>query len=78
MRTRAARLEVLPALDVMMRIFMLFRGVAAEDAGHQRWAAAHARVGEVGRAGPGLSVWGRRLGMRPGARYWRWGAMGVW
>ena len=42
---RAAELEVIPSPDVVTRVMMLFRGVAAAEI--DRWAAAKERVGNV-------------------------------
>ncbi|KAI1782985.1 hypothetical protein LXA43DRAFT_1187274 [Ganoderma leucocontextum] len=72
---RAASLEVQPAPDVVTRVFMLFRGVAAEDAEDPTWSAARARVGEVD--------WVNIVGVEAGAwdesrfRVLEWGAMEV-
>ncbi len=69
----AARLEVQPAPDVVTRVFMLFRGVSAEDAEGPTWSAARARVGEVD--------WVKVVGVETGAwdesrfRVLEWGAM---
>ena len=46
---RAASLRVAPAPDVITRVFMLFRGVAAGDLG--LWEAASARVADTGALG---------------------------
>ncbi|KAI1787044.1 ubiquitin-domain-containing protein [Ganoderma leucocontextum] len=72
---RAASLEVQPAPDVVTRVFMLFRGVSAEDADHPMWSAARARVEEVD--------WVNIVGVEAGAwdesrfRVLEWGAMEV-
>ncbi|PIL28585.1 hypothetical protein GSI_08626 [Ganoderma sinense ZZ0214-1] len=72
---RAARLEVQPAPDVVTRVFMLFRGVSAEEAEGPAWSAARARVGEVD--------WVKVVGVQAGAwdasrfRVLEWGAMEV-
>ena len=72
---RAATLEVQPAPDVVTRVFMLFRGVSAEDAEGPTWSAARARVGEVD--------WVNVVGVESGAwdesrfRVLEWGAMEV-
>ena len=72
---RTASLEVTPKPDVVTRVFMLFRGVSAEDADHSMWSAARARVGEVD--------WAKVVGVEPGAgdesrfRVLEWGAMEV-
>lgn len=42
---RAAELEVSPAPDIITRVFMLFRGVAAEEV--KEWEEARERVGKV-------------------------------
>ncbi len=47
-----------PRPDVVTRVFMLFRGVAAEEV--NLWAAAGDRVGTVD--------WAEVVGVRPGAR----------
>ncbi|KAI1797045.1 hypothetical protein LXA43DRAFT_500331 [Ganoderma leucocontextum] len=70
---RAAALDVTPSPDIVTRVFMLFRGVAAEEA--NLWAAASERVGKVD--------WVGTVGVRPGAwdasvfRVLEWGAMEV-
>ncbi len=70
---RAAQLEVTPAPDVVTRVFMLFRGVAAEDV--DEWLAARERVGRVD--------WVEVVGVAPSAldltrfRVLEWGAMEV-
>ncbi|KAI1782990.1 hypothetical protein LXA43DRAFT_1135999 [Ganoderma leucocontextum] len=47
-RTNTRReVDIQPAPDVVTRVFMLFRGVSAEDAEDPTWSAARARVGEV-------------------------------
>ncbi len=70
---RAAQLEVTPAPDVVTRVFMLFRGVAAEDV--DELLAARERVGRVD--------WVEVVGVAPSAldstrfRVLEWGAMEV-
>ena len=72
---RAAALEVQPAPEVVTRVFMLFRGVSAEDAQQPMWQAARARVGEVD--------WVKVIGVKDDAwdagrfRVLEWGAMEV-
>ncbi|PIL28615.1 hypothetical protein GSI_08657 [Ganoderma sinense ZZ0214-1] len=72
---RAAVLEVHPKPEVVTRVFMLFRGVPADDASQPAWSAARARVGEVD--------WVRVVGVEAGARdqsrfrLLEWGAMEV-
>ncbi|KAI0719185.1 hypothetical protein C8T65DRAFT_637119 [Cerioporus squamosus] len=70
---RAAQLQVTPAPDVVTRVFMLFRGVAAEDV--DEWSGASERVGSVD--------WVKVVGVAPSAldarrfRVLEWGAMEV-
>ena len=72
---RAAELDVQPAPDVVTRVFMLFRGVSAEDAEAPTWTAARACVGEVD--------WVKVVGAKAEAwdesrfRVLEWGAMEV-
>ncbi|PIL28581.1 hypothetical protein GSI_08622 [Ganoderma sinense ZZ0214-1] len=72
---RAAALEVTPKPDVVTRVFMLFRGVSAEDAVRPTWSAARARVSEVD--------WVKAVGVDDGAwdesrfRVLEWGGMEV-
>ena len=72
---RAAKLDVKPKPDVVTRVFMLFRGVAAEDAEEKMWSAARARVGEV----DWVEVVGVHMGARDENRFrvLEWGAMEV-
>ena len=70
---RAAELEVQPVPDVMTRVFMLFRGVRAEDV--DAWANARKRVTQID--------WVDIVGIMPEAhdrsvfRVLEWGAMEV-
>ncbi|KAI0719874.1 hypothetical protein C8T65DRAFT_635464 [Cerioporus squamosus] len=70
---RAAQLDVTPVPDVVTRVFMLFRGVAAEDV--DEWSGASERVGSVD--------WVKVVGVAPSAldtrrfRVLEWGAMEV-
>ena len=72
---RAASLEVQPAPDVVTRVFMLFRGVSAEDAESPMWSIARSRAGEMD--------WAKVVGVEAGAwdesrfRVLEWGAMEV-
>ena len=72
---RAAKLDVKPKPDVVTRVFMLFRGVAAEDAEEKMWYAARTRVGEV----DWVEVIGVHVGARDENRFrvLEWGAMEV-
>ncbi|KAI0719183.1 hypothetical protein C8T65DRAFT_736878 [Cerioporus squamosus] len=70
---RAAALEVIPAPDVVTRVFMLFRGVAEDEIGE--WCEAHERAGRVN--------WVDVVGVTPRAldmnrfRVLEWGGMEV-
>ena len=72
---RAAALEVQPAPEVVTRVFMLFRGVDAEDAEDATWSAARERTAEVD--------WVEIVGVKVEAwdqsrfRVLEWGAMEV-
>ncbi|KAI0787401.1 ubiquitin-domain-containing protein [Fomes fomentarius] len=71
---RAAELEVFPAPDVITRIFMLFRGVAAEEV--KEWEEARERVGKVDwRSVVGISV--GALSDMERFRVLEWGGMEV-
>jgi hypothetical protein len=56
---RAAELRIVPAPDVVTRVFMLFRGVAVGDLG--LWEAASARAAGTGADGP--SLWADVVGV---------------
>ncbi|RDX57009.1 hypothetical protein OH76DRAFT_1394753 [Lentinus brumalis] len=72
---RAAELEVTPTPDVVTRVFMLFRGVSAEDTKSATWVAARDRAGHVD--------WPSIVGVKVEAwdksrfRVLEWGAMEV-
>jgi hypothetical protein len=51
---KAATLRIAPAPDIVTRVFMLFRGVAAGDLG--LWEVASARAAGTGVDGPSLWV----------------------
>ncbi|TFK81788.1 hypothetical protein K466DRAFT_666900 [Polyporus arcularius HHB13444] len=73
---RAAELEVTPTPDVVTRVFMLFRGVSAEDTKSATWVAARDRAGHV-------DQWPSIVGVKVEAwdksrfRVLEWGAMEV-
>jgi hypothetical protein len=56
---KAARMRISPMPDVVTRVFMLFRGVRADDVG--LWAAASARAA----AEDGATFWSDVVGVDP-------------
>ncbi len=72
---RAAELNVTPTPDVVTRVFMLFRGLATEEAQSDLWSAALGRAGGVD--------WPSVVGVRQAAwdescfRVLEWGAMEI-
>jgi hypothetical protein len=56
---KAAQMRISPAPDIVTRVFMLFRGVRADDVGF--WDAAAARA----TAGDGATFWTKVVGVDP-------------